>query len=90
MNTFADSVKAIKVWFDEYSMWVSLEDGRMLAVPKVWFPRLNTASESQLSDYELIGNGIGIHWEDLDEDISVPNLLLGYKAVDALHDMKSA
>lgn len=81
MNSFANDIRAVKVWFDENNMWISLDDGRILAVPKVWFPRLNSASEFQLMDYELSGNGIGIHREELDEDISVPNLLLGYRAV---------
>lgn len=80
MTSFADSVKAIKVWFDENCMWLSLDDGRILAIPRIWFPRLNTATKEQLEKYELSGNGIGIHWDELDEDISVPNLLMGYKA----------
>lgn len=81
MDTFNENVKAIKVWFDEDSMWVSLDDGRILAVPKVWFPTIQKATSEELADYELLGGGIGIHWEKLDEDISVPNLLKGYGAV---------
>ena len=81
MDTFKENVKAIKVWFDEDSMWVSLDDGRILAVPKVWFPTIQKATSEELADYELLGGGIGIHWEKLDEDISVPNLLKGYGAV---------
>ena len=81
MDTFKENVKAIKVWFDEDSMWVSLDDGRILAVPKVWFPTIQKATSEELADYELLGGGIGIHWEKLDDDISVPNLLKGYGAV---------
>ena len=76
MNTFADSVKALKVWFDKKSMWVALDDGRVLAVPRKWFPRLDAASNEQLENYEFSGNGIGVHWDDLDEDIFIPNLLV--------------
>ena len=76
-----NSIRAIKVWFDEDNMWVSLEDGRILAVPRVWFPSFSGASKEQLKNYEMSGNGIGLHWDELDEDISVPNLLLGYGAV---------
>ena len=81
MNSFGDNVQAIKVWFDEDSMWVSLKDGRILSVPKVWFPAFEGAAPDELSDYQMLGGGIGIHWEKLDEDISVPNLLKGYGAV---------
>lgn len=83
MNSSINKTGALRVWFDTDNMWVALNDGRILAVPKVWFPRLAAASDKDLADYELSGNGIGIHWESLDEDISVPNLLLGYGAVHA-------
>ena len=56
-------------------MIVSLIDGRTITVPLVWFPRLATASQKQLANYELLGNGEGIHWPDVDEDISVAGLL---------------
>jgi len=75
------SVRASNVWFDDDSMWVALEDGRVMSVPKVWFPRLQSATKEQLENYEMSGNGIGLHWDELDEDISVPNLILGYRAV---------
>jgi len=78
MNSLNNNARADKVWFDEDNMWVALSDGRVLAVPKIWFPRLQNASAEELADYELSGHEIGIHWDCLDEDISVPNLLLGY------------
>ena len=81
MNSSVDSVRAKRLWFDEDHMWVSLDDGRVLAVPKVWFPRLMNATDTQLMNYEMSGGGIGLHWDELDEDISVRNLLLGYGAV---------
>jgi hypothetical protein len=56
---------------------VSLVDGRTIAVPLVWFPRLASASQKQLANYELLGGGEGIHWQDVDEDISVEGLLRG-------------
>ena len=80
MSSFANSVKATRVWFDESSMWLALDDGRMLAIPRIWFPKLDAATNEQLEKYELSGNGIGIQWDELDEDVSVPNLLLGYRA----------
>lgn len=63
--------------FDESSLWVDLTDGRTLGVPLAWFPRLLHATGEQLARYELSGGGAGIHWEDLDEDISVKGLLAG-------------
>ncbi len=54
---------------------VELADGRSVTVPLVWFPRLQHASDTQRKNLRLIGGGIGIHWEDVDEDISVETLL---------------
>jgi Protein of unknown function (DUF2442) len=54
---------------------VVLADGREVSAPLVWFPRLQKATEKQRSNWRLIGGGIGIHWEDVDEDISVNSLL---------------
>ena len=81
MNSSIDNVRATKVWFDDDNMWVALDDGRVMSVPKIWFPRLDNATDEELNDYEMSGNGLGLHWDKLDEDISVPNLLLGYGAV---------
>jgi hypothetical protein len=63
------------VRFDEYSMWVDLTDGHTIAVPLAWFPRLLHASAQQRERVEL--SRLGLHWEDLDEDISVAGLLAG-------------
>jgi hypothetical protein len=54
---------------------VMLADGREIAVPLAWFPRLQKASRAQRSRWRLIGGGVGIHWEEIDEDISVEGLL---------------
>lgn len=58
-------------------MWVELADGRTLGVPLAYFPRLLQATPSQREKYTISGGGTGLHWDDLDEDISVTNLLLG-------------
>ena len=60
---------------------VSLIDGRRIAVPLVWFPRLLHANASQRENWELLGDGDGIHWPDIDEDLSVAGLLRGVPAV---------
>jgi len=68
-------VKATSVSFDEDSMWVDLSDGRSLGVPLAWFPRLLHATPARLSQVEVRTRGL--HWEELDEDISVEGLLAG-------------
>jgi hypothetical protein len=77
MNSFQCDAKALEVWFDEYNMWVLFTDGRQLSIPISYFPRLEKAKKEQLKNYELSGGGIGIHWNELDEDLSVPHLLIG-------------
>jgi Protein of unknown function (DUF2442) len=69
------SISAKAVRFDDDSMWVDLSDGRIIAVPLAWFPRLLHASAEQRQRVELSRSGL--HWEDLDEDISVAGLLAG-------------
>jgi len=54
---------------------VALADGRRISVPLDWFPRLQNASSKERKNWTLIGGGLGIHWETLDEDVSVENLL---------------
>jgi hypothetical protein len=54
---------------------VALADGRRISVPLDWFPRLQNASPKERKNWTLIGGGLGIHWETLDEDVSVENLL---------------
>jgi hypothetical protein len=58
-------------------MWVELADGRSLGVPLAYFPRLLRATEEQRRGFTISGGGTGLHWDALDEDISVPALLLG-------------
>lgn len=59
-------------------MWVEFGDGRVLGVPLAWFPRLLHASAAQRQGYRISPSGQGLHWEALDEDISVPGLLAGH------------
>jgi Protein of unknown function (DUF2442) len=74
-NLFDKSKKAIDIVFLNSKMIVFLEDGRELSIPLEWFPRLRKATVEQLNKWRLIGNGEGVHWEDIDEDISIENLL---------------
>jgi hypothetical protein len=77
MSISATKPAATRVWFDADSLWVELADGRKLAVPLTYFPRLLRAAPEQRDRFEMSGGGTGLHWEDLDEDISVEGLLLG-------------
>ena len=63
------------VEFDDAMMHVELLDGRRISVPLAWFPKLARATREQRSHWRWIGGGIGIHWEELDEDISIEGLL---------------
>ena len=70
MDTSATAVR-----FDDNSMWVELSDGRTLGVPYAWFPRLLNATSKQREAVEI--GRFGLHWEDIDEDISIAGLLAG-------------
>ncbi len=72
---------AQEVEVTEDELRVVLADGRRLAVPLVWFPRLQSASASARQRWELLGDGEGIHWPDVDEDLSVAGLLAGAPSV---------
>ena len=71
--TFSPEPTAVR--FDDAQMWVELEDGRTLGIPLVWFPRLLHATPEQRADFFV--SPAGIHWEEIDEDISVAGLLAG-------------
>lgn len=68
---------AVDVSVDNMALRVVLADGRELSVPVEWFPRLGDGSQTARDNWRLIGVGEGIHWPDLDEDISVMNLIAG-------------
>ncbi len=73
--TINKSHVATDVNFTEEKMILIIEDGRELSIPLEWFPRLRSATKEQLLNWRFIGGGEGIHWADIDEDISVENLL---------------
>ena len=63
--------------FDSDMMHVALTDGRIISVPLIWFPLLHAASPQQRQQYEIGGGGVSLHWPEIDEDLSVANLLAG-------------
>jgi len=69
------TISATAVHFDEHTMWVDLSDGRTIGVPLAWFPRLLRATPEERERVEI--SRVGLHWEKIDEDISVAGLLAG-------------
>lgn len=70
------SVRATRVYFDPDSMWVDLSDGRTISVPLAWFPRLLHSTAEQREQVQISSRGL--HWEALDEDVSIAGLLAGH------------
>ena len=73
-------VRAMHVAVEEARLVVDLMDGRTIAVPLAWYPRLANATLQQRNHWELAGGGYGIHWPDIDEDLSTEGLLCGARA----------
>jgi hypothetical protein len=69
------NASATNVSFDDFMLRVQLVDGREIAVPLEYFPRLRDASQAELSRYEIVGDGYGIHWDHLDKHLSVKGLM---------------
>lgn len=72
-----ETIRAVAVQVTDSMLVVDLEDGRVLQVPLEWFPTLLKASVAARQDVRLVGRGIGLHWPDLDEDLSISGLLRG-------------
>jgi predicted RNA-binding protein with PIN domain len=68
------------VYFTEETITVDLMDGRVISVPLTWYPRLLNATSEQREQWEVCGGGYGIHWEDIDEDLSTEGMLRGAPA----------
>jgi len=82
------AARAVDVKVTEDELTVRLEDGRTLAVPLAWYPRLLHGSKRERSQWRLIGRGVGIHWPSLDEDISVEGLLGGRRSGESQQSLK--
>lgn len=82
------SVRAVGVNVTEDELSVDLEDGRTLLVPLAWYPRLLHGARQERTRWQLIGRGLGIHWPELDEDISVEGLLAGRRSGESQASLK--
>ena len=79
---------AYHVTVSEDTLVVELKDGRTISVPVSWYPRLEQATDVERNSWELIGGGTGIHWEAVDEDISVDGLLAGKPSNESQESLK--
>jgi Protein of unknown function (DUF2442) len=80
--------EASSVTITDDSLTVDLRDGRSITVPLAWFPRILHGNTTERKNWKLIGNGKGIHWEELDEDISVEGLLAGKPSEESQQSFK--
>lgn len=78
--TEVETANAVSVRLSDDLLTVELDDGRIVSVPMSWYPRLYHATKDERLDYRLISNGSGIHWERIDEDISIKGILAGHRS----------
>ena len=91
MNTLAPEIRtalAQNVFVTDDSLIVDLDDGRTISVPLAWFPRLLNGSEEERNNWRFIGRGEGIHWPELDEDISIEGIIFGKPSVESQPSFK--
>jgi hypothetical protein len=92
MSTFTarvESTQAVGVDVSDDTLRVDLSDGRSISAPLAWYPRLLHASTEERGHWRFIGQGRGIHWPDVDEDISVENLLAGRASTESQSSLKA-
>jgi hypothetical protein len=79
MRTISVNVEELRVrnvWFDAEKVYFDFQDGRTMGAPLTWFPRLQQATVDERKNWRLIGQGYGVHWTDLDEDLSAEGMFL--------------
>jgi hypothetical protein len=88
MNTLTAEAKAQSVMVTDDTLAVDLADGRTISVPLAWYPRLLHGTSEERNNWRFIGDKEGIHWSDLDEDISIENLLVGRASGESQNSFK--
>ena len=83
LMTEIEITNAVKVSVSDETLTVGLDDGRFLSIPVSWYPRLMHGTKEERDNYGFIGNGSGIHWPDLDEDISVQGVIAGHHSLES-------
>jgi hypothetical protein len=81
-------VKAIALTISGDTISIDLDDGRSISVPLSWYPRLYHANRKEQNNWILVGEGHGIHWPDLDEDVSIQGILEGNQSSESLRSLK--
>ena len=82
------SLRAVRAQLTDEALVVDLADGRSVSVPLVWYPRLLRASMKERQQFRLIGSGEGIHWELLDEDVSVEGIVAGRRSMESAESFR--
>ena len=82
------SLRAVRAQLTDEALVVDLADGRSVSVPLVWYPRLLRASTKERQQFRLIGSGEGIHWELLDEDVSVEGIVAGRRSMESAESFR--
>ena len=88
LKALACEARAQHVTVTEDSLVVDLNDGRSISAPVVWYPRLLNGTPGERNNWRLIGDGEGIHWPDLDEDLSVDSLIVGRHSGESQESLK--
>ena len=91
MSISANEVQAVKaqeVTITADTLTIDLDDGRTISVPLTWYPRLWHGTPEERENWRFIGDGVGIHWPELDEDISIEGLLRGNRSAESQHSLK--
>src|SRR3954471_16429676 len=87
MNTL-DKIRLVRVSSTDDTLVADLEDGRSVHLPLMWYPRLFRATQAQRDNYQLMGRGYGVHWPEVDEDLSARSLALGNPSVEFLKQQR--
>ena len=85
-----DEPRVTGVRSNSSTLMVEFEDGRSIHLPLVWYPRLFRATQTQRNHWELIGPGIGVHWPDMDEDLSASGLLAGRASIEFIKQQRGS
>lgn len=87
MNTL-DKILVARISSTPDTLVVDFSDGRTVQLPLLWYPRLYRATPAQRDHYELLGNGFGVHWPDVDEDLSATSLALGKPSIEFIRQQR--
>ena len=88
MSSLTSELRAQDIIITDESLSVRLSDGRTISVPLSWYPRLLHGNSDERNNWQLIAHGEGIHWPDLDEDLSIENLLLGKRSAESANSFQ--